>query len=262
MFHLGFLRGTDGLLTFPHGPRFIPADTAQYRLIPPNTGMESFPAVMAPRREMRPIRPQSRPIKLDQTCSSRFPRPFVQFFHPIRQFSSPTPVRREMLRVKGPFCKMLRVKNSQSACLYWVVAGSLPRNFCVAGPDPKKTQCLQACCGCCGSSRGKCVEQRTLCRSLCWFRWRRSLEQFEIRCPLCRWVLFGAIRGYSGQKNWFGGKSRPNRPANPAKSRQRMWRKGRGRWSVRAVSIKLNQTKSRCCRDIPIAAIRPRFCAF
>src|ERR1700720_3671877 len=52
---------------------------------------------------------------------------------------------------------MLRVENSQNPCRHWVVAGLLPRKINVAGPDPKKTQCLQPCCGCCGSSRGKCV---------------------------------------------------------------------------------------------------------
>src|ERR1700720_1098893 len=50
---------------------------------------------------------------------------------------------------------MLRVENSQNPCRHWVVAGLLPRKINVAGPDPKKTQCLQACCGCCGSSRGE-----------------------------------------------------------------------------------------------------------
>jgi len=61
----------------------------------------------------------------------------------------------QMLRVEGRFCKMLRVESSQNRCRYWVVAGLPPRKPNVAGPDLKKTQCLQACCGCCGSSRGE-----------------------------------------------------------------------------------------------------------
>jgi len=90
---------------------------------------------------------------------SRHPPIFVLFCAILWPILIPnlrmSPVRHAMLRVEPHFCEMLRVKNSRKPCLYWVVAGLLPRDFCVAGPDPKKTQCLQACCGCCGSRRGE-----------------------------------------------------------------------------------------------------------
>jgi hypothetical protein len=125
-----------------------------------------------------------------------------------------------MLRVAGRFCKMLRVENSPSACVYWVVTGLLPAKTNVTGPDIKKTQCLQACCGCCGSSRGECGDvvgfpllimiiiliRPILCRSLCRGPEFRDPNPELRRKPESRGSppARAAIQGYASQKKQGG----------------------------------------------------------